>query len=376
MHLRLGDKRQRDWLVAAVLAVASLLELSLGPGPVHQQVLGSVFATAICATVAFRQRYPATAGIAAQGLSALDFNTWHNLQAGGWTIAWFCSLYGLAVWSTRWRFVAGAAFVGLTDLLPVGRDADPAHWSSTAVGFALGTVVVMTVIRRIVGDRESRARLAERERDVAAREAVVEERARIARELHDAVAHSVSMMVIQAGGERRALGGASGTTGEVLQTIEQIGRGALTEMRRLVGMLRTGSGEPADGLAPQPTLADLPTLMTQVREAGLPVEFQIDGDRRELAVGIELSAYRIVQEALTNALKHAGRAHAAVHVRYGPDSLELEITDDGGGIPADVPGGGHGLAGIRERVTLYGGKFDASAALGGGFAVRVLLPLT
>ena len=124
-------------------------------------------------------------------------------------------------------------------------------------------------------------------------------------------------------------------------------------MRRLVGMLRTDS---SDRLAPQPTLADLPTLVTQVREAGLPVQFQVDGQRRELPVGIELSAYRIVQEALTNTLKHAGQAHAAVHVRYRPDSLELEITDDGGGAPADVPGGGHGLAGIRERVTLYGGN--------------------
>jgi signal transduction histidine kinase len=181
------------------------------------------------------------------------------------------------------------------------------------------------------------------------------------------------MMVIQAGAERRVLGPGDGSTREVLQTIEQIGRGALTEMRRLVGMLRTDS---SDGLAPQPTLADLPTLMTQVREAGLPVEFQVDGERRELPVGIELSAYRIVQEALTNALKYAGRAHAAVSVRYRPDSLELEITDDGAGIPADVPGGGHGLAGIRERVTLYGGKFDASARPAGGFAVRVLLPVT
>jgi signal transduction histidine kinase len=370
MHLRLGDKRQRDWVVAAVLAAASLLELSLGSGPVRQQVLGSLFATAICATVAFRQRYPASAGVAAQGISALDLYTWHNLQAGGWTIAWFCSLYGLAVWASRWPFVAGTAFVGLTDLLPLGRDANPVNWNNTAVGFALGTVVVMVVIRRIVGDRDSRARLAERERDVAAREAVVEERARIARELHDAVAHSVSMMVIQAGAERRVL--EDGSTREVLQTIEQIGRGALTEMRRLVGMLRTDS---SDRLAPQPTLADLPTLMTQVREAGLPVEFRVDGQRRELPVGIELSAYRIVQEALTNTLKHAGRAHASVSVRYGPDSLELEIADDGAGVPADVPGGGHGLAGIRERVTLYGGKFDASARRDGGFAVRVLLPL-
>jgi signal transduction histidine kinase len=115
--------------------------------------------------------------------------------------------------------------------------------------------------------------------------------------------------------------------------------------------------------------------MSQVREAGLPVEFGVDGERRDLPVGIELSPYRIVQEALTNALKHAGQAHAAVRVRYGPDCLELQITDDGAGAPAEVPGGGHGLAGIRERVSLYNGQFEASARLGGGFAVRVLLPL-
>jgi signal transduction histidine kinase len=372
MRQWLRDKRQRDLIVAAVLAAASLLQVSLTPGPVRQQALSAVLAVAICATVAVRQQYPAAAGVSAQGLSALNVYIGHSLQAGGWTIAWFCSLYGLAVWSSRWRFVLGAAFTGLTDLLPVGRDADPVNWSSTAVGFAVGTVVVMLLLRRIVGDREARARLAERERDVAAREAVVEERARIARELHDAVAHSVSMMVIQAGAERRVLGADGGSTRDVLQTIEQIGRDALTEMRRLVGMLRTDS---ADWLTPQPTLADLPTLMTQVREAGLPVEFRVDGEPRDLPVGIELSAYRIVQEALTNALKHAGRAHACVSVRYGPDSLELEIADDGAGAQTDVPSGGHGLVGIRERVTLYGGTFDASARRGGGFAVKVLLPL-
>jgi signal transduction histidine kinase len=382
MHLRLGDKlrdkRQRDWVVAGVLAAASLLQLSLGPGPIHAQVLGSLFATAVCATVAFRQLYPTTAGVAAQAIMVLDFDTWHNLQLGFWSIAWWCSLYGLAVWSSRWRFVAGVAFAAFTDLLPAGRNTGHAVLNQAALGLAVGTVVVALLVRRIVGDRDSKARLAERERDVAAREAVVEERARIARELHDAVAHSVSMMVIQAGAERRVLTDTEGSTREVLQTIEQIGRGALTEMRRLVGMLRTDS---ADRLAPQPTLADLPTLMTQVREAGLPVEFCVGGEPRDLPVGIELSAYRIVQEALTNALKHAGQARAAVQVRYGPDCLELEITDDGAGagagagIAADVPGGGHGLAGIRERVSLYGGQFDASARHGGGFAVRVLLPL-
>jgi signal transduction histidine kinase len=371
MHVRLSDKRQRDWIVAAVLAAASLLQIWLSAGTVRGKVLGSLFAVAICATVAFRQLYPTIAGVTAQAIIVLDFDTWHNLQFGGWTIAWWCSLYGLAVWSSRWRFVAGAVFVAFTDLLPAGRNTGQNPFNHAALGLAVGSVAVMLLVRRIVGDRDSKARLAERERDVAAREAVVEERARIARELHDAVAHSVSMMVIQAGAERRVI--EDGPTREVLRTIEQTGRGALTEMRRLVGMLRTGSS--SGPLAPQPTLADLPTLMTQVREAGLPVEFSVDGERRELPVGIELSAYRIVQEALTNALKHAGRAHASVSVRYGPESLELEIADDGAGIPADVPGGGHGLAGIRERVSLYGGKFDASARLGGGFAVHVLLPL-
>ena len=373
MHLRLSDKRQRDWLLAGILTAASLLQLSLGAAALHQKVLGSLFATMICATVAVRQRYPTCAGLTAQSVAALDFYTWHNLAAGGWTIAWFCALYGLAVWSTSRRFAAGAAFVGLTDLLPVGRDAGPANWDATAVGFAVGSVAVMLIIRRIVGDRDSRARLAERERDVAAREAVVEERARIARELHDAIAHNVSMMVVQAGAERKALDPAGGSTRDVLLTIENIGRGALTEMRRLVGMLRTNS---PDLLAPQPRLADLTTLISQVTEAGLPVEFSVDGDRRDLPVGIELSAYRIVQEALTNALKHAGQAQAAVHLRYGIDSLELEILDDGGGSSAEVPGGGHGLAGMRERVILYGGQFDAGSRSGGGFAVRVLLPLT
>jgi len=253
----------------------------------------------------------------------------------------------------------------------VASAAGPASLSN-ALQFGLISVVVMVLVRRVVGDRERRVQLAERERDLAAREAVVEERARIARELHDAIAHNVSMMVIQAGAERRVLDGTGGTTREVLETIERIGRGTLTEMRRLVGMLRSDTGEP---LAPQPGLDDLPTLMQQVCEAGLPVELQVDGERRELPLGIELSAYRIVQEALTNALKHAGDAHASVHVHYGADSLELEIADDGEGAALPVSSGGHGLAGMRERVALYGGHLDAGHRQNGGFAVRVLLPI-
>src|SRR6266571_8927049 len=143
-------------------------------------------------------------------------------------------------------------------------------------------------------------------------------------------------------------------------------------MRRLVGMLRSDAGDP---LAPQPGLNDLPTLVTQVRAAGLPVELHVDGARRELPIGIELSAYRIVQEALTNALKHAGDAHVSVHLGYGRDSLEIEISDDGTGARSPVSSGGHGLVGMRERVALYGGRLDAGRRQNGGFAVRVVLPI-
>jgi signal transduction histidine kinase len=375
MDLLLRDRRRRDWLVAGVLAVASLVQLWLGPGPVHAQVLGSLFAVAVCATVAFRQRYPTTAGVTAQAIMVLDFDTWHNLQLGAWTIAWWCSLYGLAVWSTRWRFVGGLAFAVFTDLLHAGRNTSGPVLNQAALGLAVGTVVVALLVRRIVGDRDGKARLAERERDVAAREAVVEERARIARELHDAVAHSVSMMVIQAGAERRVLDESESRseTREVLQTIEQIGRGALTEMRRLVGMLRTDS---SDQLAPQPMLADLPMLMTQVREAGLPVEFQVDGERRDLPVGIELSAYRIVQEALTNVVRHAGPTRAKVHISYRPDEVIIEVVDDGpsGQVPSPSAraGGGHGLIGMRERAALFGGELAAGPDAA-GFRVRANL---
>jgi signal transduction histidine kinase len=230
----------------------------------------------------------------------------------------------------------------------------------------------MVIVRRVLGERDRRLLYAERERDLAAREAVVEERARIARELHDAIAHNVSMMVLQAGAERRVLGADRSSTGEVLETIEHVGRGALTEMRRLVGMLRSDAPDP---LAPQPGLAELELLVAQVRDAGLPVELHVEGERRELPVGIELSAYRIVQEALTNALKHAGDASATVTVRYGADSLELEIVDDGAAGQPAAAGGGHGLVGMRERVALYGGRLDAGRRVSGGFGVRVLLPI-
>ena len=219
---------------------------------------------------------------------------------------------------------------------------------------------------------EERSAALEREQDANVRVAAAEERARIARELHDVLSHSVSVMVVQAGAERLALGSERAATGETLEAIENTGRQALAEMRRLLGMLRAEGESPAH--APQPTLAELDGLVSQVREAGLPVELYVEGEPTALPPGVDVSVYRIVQEALTNVLKHAGPATARVVVRYAGRELELEISDDGRGSAA-VGDAGHGLVGMRERVALYGGDFDAGVSNGGGFVVRARLPL-
>jgi signal transduction histidine kinase len=219
---------------------------------------------------------------------------------------------------------------------------------------------------------EMRATLAEREREAAARIAVAEERARIARELHDIVAHAVSVMVLQIGAIRHKLPDALEEDRDALQRVEQAGRTALAEMRRLLGaMRRDGDGVE---LGPQPGLDGLDALLEDVGRAGLPVRMHVDGDRFPLPRAIDLSAYRIVQEGLTNALKHARASHADVTVRYRPDELEVEVVDDGAG-PATSDGLGHGLIGIRERVKIYGGEMTAGTAPAGGFALSARLPL-
>ena len=219
---------------------------------------------------------------------------------------------------------------------------------------------------------ELRAAVAERERDAAARVAVAEERARIARELHDIVAHAVSVMVLQVGAVRHNLPDGRDEDGEALKGVERAGRTALAEMRRLLSAMRT-EGDEAE-LVPQPGLDGLDSLLEEVGRAGLPVQLRIEGDATPLPRAIELSAYRIVQEGLTNALKHAGATRADVVVRYEPHALQLEVRDDGlGSTTSD--GLGHGLVGIRERVKIYGGEMSAGAANGGGFVLSTRLPL-
>ena len=362
------DPARLDLALAAILAITSELEAWLGSVTGTERLVIAVAGPLMAGTVAVRRRYPAFAGIAAVLIAEIVAIVWKPPNTVSFGIAWLCSMYALAVWTSTRVFAAGAALLTAPTLVAVAIHGEPKGGTS----FALITLVVMLLVRRVVGDRERRAQIAERERDVAAREAVVEERARIARELHDVIAHHVSMIVLQAGAERRVLDGGNDSTREVLETVERTGRSALTEMRRLLGMLR---GDATDPLTPQPGLTDVPILVGQLRDAGLPVELHVEGDPFELPVGIELSAYRIVQEALTNALKHAGEARATVDIRYGPDSLELEIVDDGAGASTRVASSGHGLVGMRERVALYGGRLDAGRRPGGGFAVRVLLPI-
>ena len=217
-----------------------------------------------------------------------------------------------------------------------------------------------------------RADQAERDREAAARIAVAEERSRIARELHDIVAHAVSVMVLQVGAVRHHLPAVLEDDKDALRDVERAGRRALTEMRSLLAAMRR-EGEEAE-LVPQPGLDGLDLLVDEISRAGLPVEVHIDGEPVPLPRGIDLSAYRIVQEGLTNALKHARASDADVTVRYRPDELEIEVRDNGLG-SSTTDGLGHGLVGVRERVRIYGGEMTAGTVNGGGFVLSIRLPL-
>jgi signal transduction histidine kinase len=240
--------------------------------------------------------------------------------------------------------------------------------------------------REYLGIVEQRAQLAEREREAQAERAVADERARIAREMHDVVAHHVSVIVIQAGAALRSIAGRPDQARDALVAIDENGRRALADMRRMVGVLGRGeSGSPsedrADALAPMPGMDRLGELIEQVRAAGMPVELSVAGDPRPLDPGVELAAYRIIQEALTNSLKHARGGCTRVNLRYEPAALEVAVQDDGGRSDDDgddeprVPTGpGHGLIGMRERVALFGGSLEAGDT-GKGFRVAAILPL-
>ena len=256
---------------------------------------------------------------------------------------------------------------------------DPGHVRGdvilTPVVFAIGWLLGYALRDRTeqIEAAEERATRAEREREAAARIAVAEERARIARELHDVVAHAVSVMVLQVGAVRHRMPETDTQDRETLKNVEQAGRTALAEMRRLLNAMRH-DGDAVE-LLPHPGLDNLDSLVDDVRAAGLPVRLEIRGTPFALPPGLDLSAYRILQEGLTNALKHARASQAEVEVEYCATELRLEVRDDGPGGPSTDAGVGHGLVGIRERVRIFGGGMTAGTARTGGFVLRAQLPL-
>jgi signal transduction histidine kinase len=241
-----------------------------------------------------------------------------------------------------------------------------------SVGAATALGLYVGARRAYVHALRERALDLQRERGLLAANAVAEERIRIARDLHDIVAHHVSLMVVQAGGLGETL--PDDRSREIADTIASTGRSALTEMRRLLGVLRMGAADPSGELEPQQGIGDIEKLLAQTRAAGVRTEISVEGQPRPLPAGVDLSAYRITQEALTNVIRHAGAANVAVTVRYLPHAVELLIVDDGRGT-VTAQSTGHGLLGMRERTALFKGELSAGPRPGGGFEVRAVLPI-
>jgi len=371
--------------LAAVVLVLSLLSLT-AEVPSEEAVrdsdaLAVLLSVLITAPLALRRPYPHLTTVLVT-VPAVLFNLLQYFGAAG-GLALLVLLYSLAAHCTlksalRWGLIA---FVPQAASVLWAQSIGPSDWASSVVIFVTAFVVGRNLrTRRAYTEAlETRAERAESERVAAALAAVSDERRRIARELHDVVAHNISVISVLATGARRTLDRDPARVAEVLETIEITGRDTLREMRHLLAVLRTDdepdSAAPV-GLEPQPGVAALPQLVDQVREAGLPVSLTVEGPGRPLAPGVELSAYRIVQEALTNTLKHAGPARATVVVTYGEHSLEVRVSDDGRGPLADAPApaSGHGLVGMRERVALYGGALRAGPRSGGGYEVVATLP--
>ncbi|MGY1807754.1 sensor histidine kinase [Blastococcus sp. SYSU D00669] len=303
-----------------------------------------------------------------------------GVGAEGLFLVWpaWVSLYALAAYGTRRQLVAGLAVAVVC--LFVHDWYDPGAWRAgadaawSALWWNTLLFVAPLVGGVVAGARRARALAAEKElAEARARVAVAEERARIARELHDVVTHHVNLVVLQAMAAQGLLDRDPARVRGRLEVIERSGREALTEMRRLLGVLR--DDDVRRPLAPQPGVDDLDDLVGSAAASGLDVGLAVSGTPRRLPTGLGLAVYRIVQEALTNAARHAGGARVGVSLRYEPEVLDVVVLDDGGETAAAVPGGGRGLLGMRERVAAYAGTLETGPADGGGYAVHARLPL-
>jgi signal transduction histidine kinase len=347
-------------------------------------VLGAMLTTA---PLAFRRRYPA--GVFCMVMGAAFATSGHSTTVT--FVAVLFAAYSAILYSPYRRlalFCVFTAAVIVTAAFPDTSPPVPARF--TALLVLLPTAAVATAMRtwrRRAGDSAEQLRLAQAEHEAQTRRAVEAERARIASELHDVVTHNVSVMVVQAGAARSVLDSSPEQAREALLAVEGSGRTAMGELRHLLGLLAPASGEGPDkgaeeaALVPQPGLGQVQSLVDRVRAAGLAAELIVTGGARPLPPGVDLAAYRVVQEALTNVLKHGGGARAVIRLAYGERELVITVTDDGSpaghGPPASPgsPGTGRGLIGLRERLGLYGGELDAGPRPGGGWRVRAIIPL-
>ncbi len=376
--------RLPDALLAVALAVAAQLDLRYDLD--NSTHYGPGFATAVVVAVAtvalaWRQRRPfATLCVVAGAIAGPELFGTLTFTLWGHFVPLLVAAYTAARWCDRRRAVLAAAVVGATIAVVLLRV--PAAGSAGNIPFAVVPAAVVMLAGQVLRHRHVRAaelaarahRLEiEHEADVAA--ALADERGRIARELHDVVAHCVSVMVVQAGVAEALLDRSPERVREPLQAVQETGQHAITELTRMLGLLRGGVSDAQDRLAPQPGVAQLPELVDRLVASGLLVQLTSVGDVRPLPPGVDLTVFRIVQEALTNTLKHAGPdAAARVELRYLPDAFEIEVTDDGAAGSAPV-GRGHGLLGMAERVSVFGGTLQAGARPQGGFRVFVTLPV-
>jgi signal transduction histidine kinase len=357
----------------------------------HGSVAEALAVSAVmCLVIALRRRWPEKMLVlaGATGLAQLVF----DIEVVVADFAMLVIVYTVAAvgarWASRLALGAGLSAATLSEIRwPQGDSGALGHVAIAifqTVPFALAWVLgdSMRTRRAYFAQLEERAARLEKEREAQAKVAVAAERARIARELHDVVAHNVSVMVVQADGAAYVLDSAPDQAKKALETISSTGRQALAEMRRLLGVLRTGEHKEAGEYVPQPDVEQIDELIEQCRTSGLPVDFKVEGTPRPLPSGVELTAYRIVQEALTNTRKHGGpNAGASVRLVYFDDGLGLLVEDDGKGAPHELyeeggaDGQGHGLIGMRERVGMVGGTLDAGPRPGGGFRISALLPL-
>jgi len=363
-------------VLTAVLAAASLAGLWLVSWSTRAHYrspdIGGVLLTlAVVVPLAWRRQYPALV-LVVSGLALLAYDV-AGYRSGLVWLAPLWAVYSYAVHRRRrnayWPLAVWVAVI-LADLaLPQYNTVQAAvvFLGATAFAWVRGDTVRSGLIE------------AKRDRETRARQAVADERARIARELHDVVSQALGVIVMQAGGAGTIPDLSEADAKAVLATIEHTGRQAFAEMRCLVGVLRDDDESAA--LTPQPTVGEIPALVARLEGAGLDVDLQVEGEQLPVPAGVGLSAYRIVQEALTNTLKHAGPARAQVRLVWSADRLDVEVSDDGPAAGADVPAqahpgsGGNGLVGMRERVMLYGGELEAGPVAEGGYRVVAHLPL-